>query len=375
MATVPCPVCGYHAPRSPCPHCGERPHPGAPRPACPNRPATLDGLRALPQGTLLLLRTPATKRLLIPPLLLTLFAFAVLLDLFHAGLTHWMRDAATRDPAFLGTGWLRDWLGPCIEAGVLTWIAGASSWAISLLATLALFYFTVSVVYEALCGPFLDEIQGRIEERWYGIDPLAALEGALDVPLWRRVGWCALGGAAGAVALAALWPRGGAWRWAAAAAALAPLVLLALADRAFGRWLVQLVWNETRMLLVSVQAAVLSGIVLLVALPLQLVPLFGPFAWTLVAGFAASLTILDIAFSRRRWTLRQRMRFLKREAAGLAVLGALSGLVFSVPLVGPLFLLPAASIGGQWFLCRRDKRYLRPSGAPKVSGSGADGGA
>lgn len=339
----------------------------------PNRPAVVDGLNALPRGALLLLRTPATKRLLVPPLVLTLFAFAALLDVLHAGLARWLDAAATSDPGFLGDGWLRAWLGPWVESGGLAWLADAGSWVVSVLATLALSYFAFSVVYEAVSGPFLDEIQARIEERWYGVDPLAALEGALEVPLSRRIAWSVLGGAAGVLVLAVLWPRGGAGRALSVPLALMPLAILSRLDRPFGRWLGTLVWNETRMLLVSIQAAVVSGLVLLVALPLQLVPIVGLFAWTLAAGFAASLTILDIAFSRRRWTLRQRMRFLRREMAGLCVFGAVSGAVFSVPVIGPILLLPAASIGGQWFLCRRDKSYLRPGGTADSGTAGERG--
>jgi len=38
--------------------------------------------------------------------------------------------------------------------------------------------------------------------------------------------------------------------------------------------------------------------------------------------------------------------------------GAVASLVFVIPLVGPLVMVPAASAGGLWLLCRLDKQEL-----------------
>ena len=42
--------------------------------------------------------------------------------------------------------------------------------------------WTFSIIYEALAGPFLDEMQGRLEERWFGHDPRATIERPTRLP-------------------------------------------------------------------------------------------------------------------------------------------------------------------------------------------------
>jgi hypothetical protein len=40
--------------------------------------------------------------------------------------------------------------------------------------------------------------------------------------------------------------------------------------------------------------------------------------------------------------------------------GVVASLVFLVPVMGPVVMVPAASIGGLWLLVRLDKDGLRP---------------
>ena len=59
----------------------------------------------------------------------------------------------------------------------------------------------------------------------------------------------------------------------------------------------------------------------------------------------------------------QRVELLIAHLPAVIAFGAVAGLVFVVPLIGPLVGVPAASIGGLWLVCRLDKNTLRPASA------------
>ena len=51
--------------------------------------------------------------------------------------------------------------------------------------------------------------------------------------------------------------------------------------------------------------------------------------------------------------------------------GIMAGLLFLIPFVGPILMVPAASAGGLWLVCRVDKGFLRPENeAPKRDSAG-----
>ncbi|MEO0651282.1 MAG: hypothetical protein AAFZ65_11455, partial [Planctomycetota bacterium] len=54
-----------------------------------------------------------------------------------------------------------------------------------------------------------------------------------------------------------------------------------------------------------------------------------------------------------------RVAFLRRHVLATTVYGAVSGLLFGIPFVGPLLVVPSASVGGLWLFCRLDKQHLR----------------
>ena len=55
-------------------------------------------------------------------------------------------------------------------------------------------------------------------------------------------------------------------------------------------------------------------------------------------------------------------------ALGAAVAyGAVAGLFFLLPVVGPILMVPSASVGGLWLLCRLDKDGLRPPGERRAA--------
>ena len=59
------------------------------------------------------------------------------------------------------------------------------------------------------------------------------------------------------------------------------------------------------------------------------------------------------------------MRFLGRNLPPLIGFGVVAGFLLSVPLFGPLLMVPAASVGGLWLVCRLDNGFLRPPEAPR----------
>jgi uncharacterized protein involved in cysteine biosynthesis len=317
MQPLPCRTCGYHSATEECALCAHAPRDpslAAPRARGPAR--CLEGLRALGHGLRLLLSTPRTKRLLVPPFLLSAAAFALVFAWAWGSVSGVLRrldqglEANLQNlPRFLepSVAWL-------LHTGAL--LASARVLALLVLVLLAslVCLWCFSVVYEAFCGPFLDSVQARIEQRWFGADPRARLEEAgQQPPLARRIGR----------ELATLWT--------------------------------------------SVKASLLALCVLIAFLWVKFLPLFGVPLFAVVAGFATALTLLDIPFSRRRWSLRQRIAFLRAHLLEWIALGIGSGLLFVVPFLGPLVGVPIASIAGLWLFVRLDKSELRtPTGPPRA---------
>ena len=93
--------------------------------------------------------------------------------------------------------------------------------------------------------------------------------------------------------------------------------------------------------------------------PLHLIPVLGSFLFGFLAGFPTALTLLDIPFSRRQWSAAQRISFIRKNLLPVTAFGAVSGLLFVIPFLGPLIMVPSASVGGLWLICRLDKSPLR----------------
>ena len=228
-------------------------------------------------GARLVLRTPgAARRLAVPALLTMLFAFWV----HQAWVGPWI------DSAF---GALEPDAVARREPGPLRTVLGylSGSWAVGLLASashlvglILVAWFAFGFVFEALAGPFLDTLHARLERSWFG----------LDAKQRAQSGGTRLGTAG----------------------------------------------NELRMLGLSIVAAGLAAAASLLALPLLLVPLIGTPLYLTFSGAALSLGALDVAFSRRRWTLAQRLRLLAHHWPCTLSFGAATGALISIPFAGPL---------------------------------------
>ena len=366
MSVVPCALCGYdtaEAPGAPCPHCaGTAADPSLALPRRGTWAGVLVGLAALPRGLHYLAGTRGVKRWLLPPVLITATAFTLLfvwLWGLYGRLVDWMAEQSGRELA-IDPGWLRGALEWLLRLRALFWLSNLASFLAFLTLGAVAAFWAFSIVYEAVAGPFLDEIHARIEERWFGADPRNRLYRSSTLTPRQ----CAtFSGAAGGVGLAgtALWIALGApHAWLAVPLLLAaPFALLALVRRDYGRWLAWIVRLEGGTLWVSLKAAALAGAILVLGLPLKFVPGVGFLLFGLVAGFTTAVSLLDIPCERRRWSLRQRLAFLGHHLPAIAAFGCVSSLLFVVPIVGPVLMVPAASVGGLWMIARLDKEFLR----------------
>ncbi len=359
MDAVPCPVCGYHAPERECRHChlqaSERSL-GGPPPRWYG--AVWTGLRAVPMGFSILARTRGIKRFLVPPVALTALLFGLLATWLWERMGSLFDAIALGDPAQVEgyPGWVR-WL---VATKVLVWLVALGQWVFFLVVLALVAVWTFSILYEALAGPFLDEIQGRIEEQWFGTDPRKSIERPTTLARQTCALYCYIALVPSLVLLAFWWfASGPAATWALSLSPV-PWIGLALMRPQWGRWLFWVLRIEAHALWVSVQAAALAGFVLVFFLWLKLVPWVGPPLFFAIAGFTVSLSLLDIPFSRRQWSFRRRIQFLRVNWLALIAFGSVASLVYLIPVFGQIVMVPAASIGGLWLLCRLDKNALRP---------------
>ena len=363
MHIIPCDTCGYDSPLDDCPHCSARPGDspiGSPESNLGKRIGL--GLSALPKGFGLLLTTGGVKRFLVPPVLLTSLAFAYLF--FHAWvLVEEVLDAANlNDPNALNLkeGWIRDAAVWLIETGAVV-IAGYTASFLTFLVLFALLsFYTFSILYEALAGPFLDQIQGRFEKRWFGEDPRDTIQRPDELSVTR----CAVITTSQLIVGALiffLWETPS--TWLKLLVIPLPLLVTALLHRSFGKWLMWVVRTEAGTLWVSVKAALFAGLALVLLSPLHFIPVVGSFLFGFLAGFPTAITLLDIPFSRRQWSTAQRIAFVRANFLPVTAFGAVCGLLFVIPVLGPLVMVPSASVGGLWLICRFDKSALRPAPA------------
>ncbi len=323
----------------------------------------IDGLRAVPMGLVLLMRTKGVKRFLIPPVILTTLAFAMAFW-WALGLVELLVQAVEiEDMAELGLeeGWFKVAVVWLINKGVAGFFARLSGIVLWLAISSVVIVYAFSVVYEAVAGPFLDEIQGRLETKWFGSNPRDVVERPTTISVRRCVQLSAIAGAGALVLLLIpLPPLSGIMWWLALTRVTFPFIIAAAIDREYAVWLGWVVRVEGHLLWVSIKAALVVLFVLMLFFPLKFVPVIGLPLFMAIAGFGTAVTLLDIPFSRRSWSLGQRFRFTMDHLLPLVAFGLVSSFVFMIPVIGPIVLVPAASIGGLWLVVRLDKDSMRP---------------
>jgi len=374
-APRPCRICGFHAPDELCPHCAGSPlESSLCRPPRSPLAGVPSALLALPRGILYYLATPGARRLLIPPLAISLAALVATSTWVFSLARAWLGERLPGGVRLTDLrGSLQGLPGP-LESALLVLVKGLE-WTLTAALSLAtstpvrwlgwfllgslVLWFAFSFVYEVIAGPFLDEIQARLETRWFGSDPRKRLERPTDLAPERCFRLTLGAATTGAAAFLLLWFS--AWVPGLVALLGVPLgfVPWMVVEPRYGVWLRWVARIEGRATLASLQAGLVTATLIACALPLYFVPVWGYPVFAGVCGFATAVGLLDIPFSRRGWTRRQRWRFLAHNALPLTVFGTLSGLLLAIPLLGPLLLVPAASLGGLWLLCRLDKGPLR----------------
>jgi uncharacterized protein involved in cysteine biosynthesis len=362
MSVIPCELCGYDAPSAVCSHCGGASTDASFAAARAGDSGLRAGLSALPRGLGYLSTTRGTKRWLVPPFVITTLAFGVLMvwawDGFASLVEHAHEVANRTQP--IDAGWWQRALEFVIESWLFVVIAKLTGLFLFLVIGFFAALYTFSLFYEAISGPFLDEVQGRIEKRWFGVDPRNAIQRPTSMPVSRCIQLCVAAGALAALCVFGAWQISGALRWwAIIAAATFPFAALGWLVRDWGRWFVWALRIQISTLWTSVRTSLFALALLILCLPLKFVPLIGPFLFAAAAGFATSISLLDIPFSRRGWSFGQRLAFLSHHLPALLAFGTVASLVFLIPFAGPILMVPAASIGGQWLVVRLDKSKLR----------------
>ncbi|MFT4709676.1 MAG: hypothetical protein ACI9D0_000892 [Bacteroidia bacterium] len=375
-AICPCIVCGYENESGACSHCGW----GSRRDLGPNvrQPVGTAGAlgvggTALLKGFGLLLGTRGIKRLLLPPFLLTLAIFIGMVNWAIGWTTSFLdTNLGSGDERLsLGTwdeGWWRSAVEWIMNEGFGLAIARGSSWIVFTFVAWAAAWYCFSIVYEAIAGPFLDEVQGKLESKWFGKDPRSTLKRPTDLApgICARYTWSlGAGGVLLSLVLYALLPSS--WFLLSALgflvpflAAMSPTGLPGLAHGAeYSKWLSWIRSTESRALWVGIEVAAITLFLLVLLLPLHFVPIIGTLLYSAIVGFCTAIGMLEIPMERRGWILSQRIHFLKHHLLPITLFGCTVGLVFTVPLLGPMIAVPSASIGGLWLVIRLDKSFLR----------------
>ena len=362
MHIIPCELCGYDAPGMACGHCGGSSTDPSFAAARGKGSSVRDGLSALIRGLGYLSTTRGTKRWLVPPFVITTLAFGALCFWAWNGfakLVEHAHEVANRTQD-LDAGWWQRAFEFVLESSLFVVIAKLSGFLLLLVIGFFAALYMFSLFYEAISGPFLDEVQGRIERRWFGLDPRNAIERPTSLSVAHSVRLTALASGTALLAVFGAWHAEGALRWwAMALGAVTPFAVLSLWNREFGRWLRWALGVQVGTLWTSVRTSLFALVLLILCLPLKFVPFVGPFVFAGAAGFATSISLLDIPFSRRRWSFGQRLGFLSQHLLSLIAFGSVSSLVFLIPFAGPVLMVPAASIGGLWLVVRLDKSRMR----------------
>ncbi|MDF1797681.1 MAG: EI24 domain-containing protein [Planctomycetota bacterium] len=330
--------------------------------------ALVAGALAFPTGLGIFFGNPRIKRYLLPPLALAMVVFVVVIAWTRGLLSDFLdQNLGTGDEDVVldsfDPGWWRsslEWL--LNDAWGLELLRG-SSWILFLLLATVLAWYCFSLVYELFAGPFLDEVHGIIEERWFGADPRKALDRPTDLAASICARNCWILGVVGSLAFAfAFWQL--TWPWlllsfalfaAPFLAAMTPSGLPILREgKQFGVWLRWVVSFESRSLWIGLEMSLISLLFMVVFLPLYLVPLFGPFLYSGAVGMGTAIGMLDLPLERRGWSLSQRIALVSRHPLPIMAFGVVTGAAFTVPIIGPMLSVPAASLGAMWLICRLD---------------------
>lgn len=380
-----CPRCGYaHSGAAACAVCQF--DPGAKEPVLPGtsplprRPATgitalVAGALAFPRGLLMLFSSRGVKRLMLPPFAITFLIFTGLILSIQTALSGWLDRSlpegvnARLTLDSLDPGWWRHSLEWLLNDGFGIELLRGGSWILFAVLAMLLAWTTFSLVFELVAGPFLDELHGQLEERWFGFDPHKLRNRPTELPAatCARLSW-RLGLVGAALALVGFWYLRTSWALFTVPMFLAPFAVAALPgglpgakDGAeYGKWLRWVLGHNTRALGASASVALVTLVLVVVFFPLNFVPPIGSLLYAGIVGTGTAIGMLDLPLERRDLGVRERLSFATHHLGPVALFGVITGAVFSVPVIGPLVAIPSASVGALWLVCRLDKGFLGP---------------
>ena len=361
-----CPRCGYRrGSRTPsgyaCPVCSDA-EPSAPaaKPPAKHIGALLAGAMAFPTGLGMFLGGSRIKRYLLPPLLLTTVVFTVVI-LWTRGVVARFLDSGLPDDGeevaldSLDLGWWRSTLEWILnDAWGLELLRGGSWILFAVLATV-LAWYCFSLVYELFAGPFLDEVHGIVEERWFGVDPRKDVDRPVELPVeaCARRSWI-LGTLGSALFAVGFWFLDWPWLLLSFLLFAAPFALAMTRGDDYARWLRWVMKVEGRALVIGLDMGLVSLVFSVGFLWLNLVPVVGQFAYACAVGLGTAIGMLDLPLERRGWSLPERIGLIGRHPLPIMAFGVVTGLAFAVPIVGPMLAVPSASLGAMWLVCRLD---------------------
>lgn len=372
----PCPRCGYPAQDiSVCTTCNRRAcneTARAPLPKAPARgtAALVAGAMALPRGVLLLFEARGIKRLMLPPFAITCVIFGSLIAASKSALGTWLNTSLPDAPGqpmrltSLDEGWWRSSLEWLLNDGFGIELLRGSSWLLFIV-LVALFAWTCfAIIFELVAGPFLEEIHGILEERWFGADPRKLRNRPTDLPakICAAYAW-RLGAIGAAIFTIAFWNLNGIASLIAFPMFLAPFAIAAIPNgipglkhgQAFAKWIRWVLIDNSRTLGASLTVAVITLILVIIAFPLNFIPIVGSFIYAALVGMACAIGMLDLPLERRDYTVKQRLAFATRHSAPITLFGIVTGALFTIPIIGPMLAVPSASIGALWLVCRLAK--------------------
>lgn len=283
------------------------------------------------------------KRWIVPP---TVATVTLLIGALY-GLWHTIADATADDGERVDLdfpGWLA-WLEWAFEWVANQDYARAGGVLLFLVVAFLAWWFLYAIVFEVLAGPFLSRMQARAEDHWLG-----GHGETVEHPFETR----------GLMLLTAALGLGGVAAWFAPngyglVAFAAPLVVLWASLPAFRAWFGPFVRLEGR---AAIQGGVVALVALVGSLPfllLHFLPGVGSLLAAGAAGFFLAIGTLDLALERRGWSLDGRFALARHCALALVAFGAVCAFLFALPVIGPLIMLPSASLGGTWLVSKLDK--------------------
>jgi uncharacterized protein involved in cysteine biosynthesis len=96
-------------------------------------------------------------------------------------------------------------------------------------------------------------------------------------------------------------------------------------------------------------------LVILIALPLLLIPVFGGILFIFIICLLTAIDFLDIVMARKKYSLSEKLQFIKMNKMAFTTFSVPFLLLFWVPII-QIFIIPSATIAGTKFFLEAKKK-------------------